>query len=105
MTETTMYEDIRQQRRQNIELFEAIANTLQKAGSVLKPFTKGENHIYVNCSGMPPSSIRTIDFLTKSHGLTWKIQAFTEIENFDNEAVKIAVPYIHIYKDIFSNIN
>ena len=64
MTEDQMYDDIRTQMRgTDVTALEALCNTLKKARTEVKPFYKGEKHLYVKCDGIPWTSISIIQSL------------------------------------------
>lgn len=92
MTVDEMYEDIRSQMRgTNVEALEAMANTIQKAGSTILPFPKLGTSLYVDCDHMPSRSVEQIFFLSNANFLTCSIIALTSKNS-------IAIPYIHIFK-------
>lgn len=98
MTEDQMYDDIRKQMRTDVTALEALANTLKKAGTEIKPFFKGENHLYVRCDGIPWESITTIAFLSRSTGLTCRMVALPREIDLERGKETICTPYVNIYK-------
>jgi hypothetical protein len=96
MNKDEMHEYLHQQMRgTNVKAIEALSITLKKAGATIKPFYKGEKHLYIKCDSMQFSSIETIRFLTNSTGLNIRIKAFlAQDDNFNF----IAVPYINVYE-------
>lgn len=99
MTEDQMYEHLRAQMRgTDVTALEALSNTLKKAGTEVKPFYKGEKHLYVRCDGIPWTSISTIEFLASSNGLTCRMVALPKEIQLDDRKETICTPYINIYK-------
>lgn len=99
MTETQMFEHMRTQiRTEKLTPLHALSNTLKKAGSEIKPYYKGESHLYVRCDGIPWDSISTIHFLANSQKLKCRIVALSTTEQFKGQNITICKPYINIYE-------
>lgn len=99
MTEDEMYEHIRMQMRgTDVTALEALANTLKKAATEVKPYYKGEKHLYVRCDGIPWRSISIIEFLASSNGLTCRMVALPREIDLGDRKETICTPYINIYK-------
>lgn len=99
MTEQQMFEDVRAQLRSaNISPLEALANTISKAGAEIKPFYKGEKHLYVRCDCMPFGSISTVNYLANSNRLGCRIVALTRVFQLDGVNETICSPYIDVYQ-------
>ncbi len=99
MTEDQMYEHLRAQMRgTDVTALEALANTLKKAGTEVKPFYKADKHLYVRCDGIPWTSISIIEFLSSSNGLTCRMVALPREIQLEDRKETICTPYINIYK-------
>jgi len=99
MTEDQMYEHLRAQMRgTDVTALEALANTLKRAGTEVKPFYKGEKHLYVRCDGIPWTSISIIEFLASSNGLTCRMVALPKEIQLEDRKETICTPYINVYK-------
>ncbi len=99
MTEDQMYEHLRAQMRgTDVTALEALANTLKRAGTEVKPFYKGEKHHYVRCDGIPWTSISIIEFLASSNGLTCRMVALPKEIQLEDRKETICTPYINVYK-------
>lgn len=99
MTEDQMYEHLSVQLRvTGVTALEALSNTLKKAGTEIKPFYKGEGHLYFRCDGIPWQSILIIEFLANSKGLTCRMVALPREIDLGDRKETIYTPYINIYK-------
>lgn len=99
MTQDQMYEHLRAQMRgTDVTALEALSNTLKKAGTELKPFYKGEKHLYVRCDGIPWESIKTVEFLATANFLKCRMVALPREIDLGNRKETICTPYINIYK-------
>ena len=99
MTEDEMYEDIRMQMRgTDVTALEAMANTLKKARTEVKPYYKGEKHLYVRCDSIPWRSISIIEFLASSNGLTCRMVALPKEIQLEDRKETICTPYINIFR-------
>lgn len=98
MTEDEMYENIRAQMRgTDVKPLEALYNTLKKAGTETKSFTKGENHLYVRCNGLPWQSLAIIQFLADSNVLEVNVVAMPLNAELMGSPKKKYAPYLHIF--------
>lgn len=100
MTENDLHEYARVLQRKGMESLPSLYEALKKAGLETMDFHKSDKHLYVRCEGLPPSSIKTIDFLTYCFFLTWRIVAYTRLVDLDGKKEAIATPYINIYKEV-----
>jgi hypothetical protein len=99
MKKDEMYEHLKAQMRgTDVTALEALANTLKKLGTEMKPFYKGEKQLYVMCDGMPWTSIEIIAFLASSNGLTCRMEARPKVTQIDDTKITTWLPYINIYK-------
>ncbi|MCF8428377.1 MAG: hypothetical protein K9I36_16700 [Bacteroidia bacterium] len=102
MTETEMYEDIKTQMRgTDVTALEALSKTLVKARTEIKPYHKGEKHLYVRCDGIPWQSIDIIEFLATANNLTCRMVALPRKVEIGDKTETICTPYINIYKQTF----
>ena len=100
MNQDQMYEHLRAQMRQGVETLEALSKTLLEVGNEIRPYSKGEKHLYVRCDLIPSDSIRIIDFLCFANHLNWRIVAFNRIVDFYGSKETVCTPYMNIYKEV-----
>lgn len=99
MTATQMYEHMRKLMRvDKLDALHALQKTLYIAGTEMKSFYKGDQHLYVKVNNIPWTSIEIIAFLAKSKGLSITMRAFTVEEKVINDTVHLSYPYMQISK-------
>lgn len=99
MTQDQMYEHLRAQMRgTDVTALEALNKTLEAVGTEMKPFFKGDKHLYVRCDGMIWQNVRIIEFLASANFLNTRIVAFKRPIDLEGVNEVVATPYLDIYK-------
>lgn len=99
MTQDDLYDHMRKLlRTKGNTPLHALSTTLDWAGVQLKPYTKGEVHLYVDLTTMPFESVETIAFLARTHGLKMRFKAMLKGVELEGKTVYLNTPYLHIYQ-------
>lgn len=98
MTENDLHEYARDLQRKGMENLQSLYEAFKKAGLETMDFHKGDKYLYIRCDELPPSSIKTIDFLTYCFFLTWRVVAYTRLVDLTVKKEAIPTPFIKIYK-------